>query len=69
MNKGIHMGKEMINHKLSVHFCVFAVSISMLMLQVSDYSQAITEETPSQGSPFGNTIVTLSKSICEIRQN
>jgi hypothetical protein len=35
MNKGTHMGKEMINHKLSVHFCVFAVSISMLMLQVS----------------------------------
>jgi hypothetical protein len=34
MNKGTHMGKEMINHKLPIHFCVFAVSISMLLLQV-----------------------------------
>lgn len=29
------MGEQMTNHKLSVHFCVFAVSIAMLMLQVS----------------------------------
>lgn len=36
MNNGTLMGgKQMTNHKLSIHFCVFAVSIAMLMLQVS----------------------------------